>query len=123
VSKAQLERGYRLVELLKQPLNSPMAVEEQVVSIFAGTRGYLDDVPVGDVRRFEGELLEYMRTRNAGMLSELRSSGVPDGLAEAIASFKSQFRVTGAGGVAVDPAATTAGEVGEAESQKTLATE
>src|SRR6186713_1148879 len=90
VSKAQLERGYRLVELLKQPLNSPMAVEEQVVSIFAGTRGYLDDVPVGDVRRFEGELLEYMRTRNAGMLSELRSSGVPDGLAEAIASFKSQ---------------------------------
>ena len=53
VSKAQLDRGYRLVELLKQPLNSPMAVEEQVVSIFAGTRGYLDDIPVADVRRFE----------------------------------------------------------------------
>ncbi|MEC9182450.1 MAG: F0F1 ATP synthase subunit alpha, partial [Actinomycetota bacterium] len=46
VSKAQLERGYRLVELLKQPLNSPMSVEEQVVSIFAGTKGYIDDVPV-----------------------------------------------------------------------------
>ena len=45
ISKAQLERGYRLVELLKQPLNSPMPVEEQVVSIFAGTKGYLDDVP------------------------------------------------------------------------------
>ena len=50
VSKAQLERGYRLVELLKQPLNSPMPVEEQVVSIFAGTKGYLDDVPVADVQ-------------------------------------------------------------------------
>ena len=50
VSNAQLERGYRLVELLKQPLNSPMPVEEQVVSIFAGTKGYLDDIPVTDVQ-------------------------------------------------------------------------
>ena len=56
MSKAQLERGYRLVELLKQPLNSPMSVEEQVVSIFAGTKGYIDDVPVADVGRFEEEL-------------------------------------------------------------------
>ncbi len=78
VSKAQLERGYRLVELLKQPLNSPMPVEEQVVSIFAGTKGYLDDLPVGDVRRFESELLEYMRTTHAGLLSELKTSGIPD---------------------------------------------
>ena len=70
VSKAQLERGYRLVELLKQPLNSPMPVEEQVVSIFAGTRGYLDDVAVSDVRRFEAELLDYMRSRNAGLSGE-----------------------------------------------------
>ena len=46
VSKAQLERGYRLVELLKQPLNSPMPVEQQVVSVFAGTAGVLDDLPV-----------------------------------------------------------------------------
>jgi F-type H+-transporting ATPase subunit alpha len=57
VSAAQLERGYRLVELLKQPLNSPMPVEEQVVSIYAGTKGHLDSVPVADVRRFETELL------------------------------------------------------------------
>ena len=62
VSKAQLERGYRLVELLKQPLNSPMPVEEQVVSIYAGTNGFLDDMPVGDVRRFEAELLEAFRS-------------------------------------------------------------
>src|SRR5688500_4847435 len=56
VSAAQLERGYRLTELLKQPLNSPLPVELQVVSIFAGTSGYLDDLPVSDVRRFEAEL-------------------------------------------------------------------
>src|SRR5690606_6733245 len=57
VSQAQLDRGYRLTELLKQPLNSPMPVEEQVVSLFAGTRGYLDAIPVADVRRFEQGLL------------------------------------------------------------------
>ena len=91
VSKAQLERGYRLVELLKQPLNSPMPVEEQVVSIFAGTKGYLDDIPVGDVRRFETELLDFMRTRNGSMLDELRTSGVPDALADAVETFKDQF--------------------------------
>src|SRR6187401_3344446 len=60
VSQAQLDRGYRLTELLKQPLNSPMPIEYQVVSIFAGTGGYLDDVPVADVRRFENELHEYI---------------------------------------------------------------
>src|SRR5277367_5215711 len=65
VSKAQLERGERLVELLKQGLHAPMSVEEQVVSIFAGTTGYLDDIPTSDVGRFETELLDYMRTRKA----------------------------------------------------------
>ena len=50
VSKAQLDRGERLVELLKQGLHAPMAVEDQVVSIFAGTNGYLDDIPAADVR-------------------------------------------------------------------------
>ena len=71
VSKAQLERGYRLVELLKQPLNSPMPVEEQVVSIFAGTNGYLDDIPVEDVSRFEAELLEAFRTRYRHLLDDI----------------------------------------------------
>ena len=55
-----LDRGYRLTELLKQGLNSPMPVEEQVVVLYAGTRGYLDDVPVADVRRFETELLDWL---------------------------------------------------------------
>ncbi len=63
VSKAQLERGARLVELLKQGLHAPMPVEEQVVSIFAGTNGYLDDIPASDVKRFETELLDFVRTR------------------------------------------------------------
>src|SRR5712672_2660612 len=80
ISAAQLERGYRLVELLKQPLNSPMPVEEQVVAIFAGTSGALDDIPVGDVRRFERELHEWVRTRHADLLTTIRSSGaIPEG--------------------------------------------
>ncbi len=123
VSKAQLERGYRLVELLKQPLNSPMAVEEQVVSVFAGTRGYLDDVAVVDVRRFEAELLEFMRSRHGGLLSALKTGGVPDELAAAVGSFKEQFNSGVVGGRAVDPASVTADERGNAASNKTLATE
>ena len=122
VSKAQLERGYRLVELLKQPLNSPMRVEEQVVSIFAGTRGYLDDVPVGDVRRFESELIAYLRATHGALLDEIRSGTLPDTLGDALDAFAAQFQRTGQGGSA-DPTATDAAEVGPAESQKTLATE
>ena len=53
MSQAALDRGYRLVELLKQPLNSPMPVQEQVVSLYAGTQGYLDPIPVEDVPRYE----------------------------------------------------------------------
>jgi len=126
VSKAQLERGYRLVELLKQPLNSPMPVEEQVVSIFAGTKGYLDDIPVGDVRRFESELLEFMRTMHGAMLSGIRNdpkADVPGGMADAVADFKRRFLAAAAERRAADPTATDAGEVGEAQSAKTLATE
>ncbi|MBM3805524.1 MAG: F0F1 ATP synthase subunit alpha [Actinobacteria bacterium] len=125
ISKAQLERGYRLVELLKQPLNSPMPVEEQVVSIFAGTRGYLDDIPVGDVRRFETELLEHMRSRHAGLLSGIRQepkADVPKDLASIVAAFKAGFVPTKKSGAA-DPTKTDAGETGEAASAKTLATE
>src|SRR5438034_9598558 len=72
VSQAQLERGYRLTELLKQALRSPMPVEEKVVSIFAGTRGFIDDIPTGDVRRFEAELLEYFRSQQPDVLKEIR---------------------------------------------------
>jgi F-type H+-transporting ATPase subunit alpha len=118
VSAAQLERGYRLTELLKQNLNSPMAVEEQVVSIFAGTNGYLDDLPVSDVSRFERELLEYMRTRHADILDTIRSSGaLPDGdaVAAAVKGFSTVFQPT-AGAAGSEPGAADQGDaaVGQA---------
>jgi F-type H+-transporting ATPase subunit alpha len=122
ISKAQLERGYRLVELLKQPLNSPMPVEEQVLSIYAGTKGHLDDVPVGDVRRFESELIEYVRTTNSSLLADIKTGGIPDGLDDAIVAFKQTFTATG-DGYHVDPTALDVDEVGDAKSNKTLATE
>ncbi len=127
ISKAQLERGYRLVELLKQSLNSPMPVEEQVVSVFAGTKGYLDDLPVADVRRFESELLSHMRSSQAGLLATLRDpkASVPDSLGDIVLSFKKGFKTTAQGGGvrAVDPASVDADAVGDAHSNKTLATE
>src|ERR687897_1149440 len=94
VSQAQLDRGYRLVELLKQPLNSPMPVEEQVVSLYAGTRGHLDDVPVAQVRRYEAELLEWFRPRHRDVLDAIRADGdIPDveAFEMAIKDFAEQF--------------------------------
>ena len=127
ISKAQLERGYRLVELLKQPLNSPMPVEEQVVVVFAGTKGYLDSVPVAQVKRFEKELLEHLRRSNSGLLAGMRSNpkaDVPAELGDLIAAFKEEFvAATKAAAKAADPTATTAEALGEAHSDKTLATE
>jgi F-type H+/Na+-transporting ATPase subunit alpha len=95
VSQAQLDRGYRLTELLKQPLRSPLPVEEQVISIFAGTRGFIDDIPVGDVRRFEHELLEEFRSRYRDLLDQIRNEKTlpdEDKLKEAIDSFKQRFQ-------------------------------
>jgi F-type H+-transporting ATPase subunit alpha len=70
----QLRRGARLVELLKQDQYEPMAVEKQVVSIFAGTNGYLDPIPVEHVKRFERELLSLMDLKHAGVLKEIADS-------------------------------------------------
>jgi F-type H+-transporting ATPase subunit alpha len=125
VSKAQLERGYRLVELLKQPLNSPLPVEEQVVVIFAGTNGVLDDLPVADVRRFEVELLESFRSEYRHLLDHIRTEKtLPDGLMDAVQQVKSRFRAAeGAGAAAADPTKTDAEGVDDATSDKTLATE
>ncbi len=94
VSQAQLDRGYRLVELLKQPLNSPMPVEEQVVSLYAATNGYLDPVPVEEVRRFEAELLEWFRNRHGDILDGIRTTGDiadVDAFEAAIRGFAEQF--------------------------------
>ena len=74
-SRRQLARGARLTELLKQPQYSPFPVEEQVVSIWAGTNGKLDEVPVEDILRFESELLDHLR-RNSDVLDVLRETNV-----------------------------------------------
>jgi F-type H+-transporting ATPase subunit alpha len=97
VSQATLDRGYRLVELLKQDLNSPVPVQEQVVVLYAGTNGYLDKVPVEDVKRYEEELLVWFRTRHGAILDGIRTTGdIGDVSAfqQAIADFTEQFQPT-----------------------------
>ncbi len=73
-SRRQLDRGSRLMEMLKQPQYSPFPVEEQTVSLWVGTSGKLDQVPVDEVRRFEQELLDYLRREHAGILDGIRES-------------------------------------------------
>jgi F-type H+-transporting ATPase subunit alpha len=94
-SRNQLERGARLVELLKQPNYSPYPMEEQVVSVWAGTEGKLDDIPVGDISRFEREFLQYLRHAHAGVLATIASNEWDDDIVstldEAIAHFKQTF--------------------------------
>jgi len=70
-----LARGARLTELLKQPQYSPLPVEEQVVSIFSGVRGFLDDVPITDINSFEQSLLTLMRDKHSDVLNIIRSEG------------------------------------------------
>jgi F-type H+-transporting ATPase subunit alpha len=109
VSKAQLERGYRLTELLKQGINSPMSVEEQCVVIFAGTRGYLDGIDVADVGAFEQGLLEWFRTRHGAQLDTIRTTGKmgdEDAFEAAIKAFAEQF-----------VGSSTDGELAEAQAQ------
>jgi F-type H+-transporting ATPase subunit alpha len=73
-SQQQLARGSRLVELLKQPAASPFPVGREIVSIWAGTTGKLDDIEVADIRRFETELLEFIQHRDAGIYEELATA-------------------------------------------------
>jgi len=99
-SRRQLARGARLTELLKQPQYSPYPVEDQVVSIWAGTNGKLDEVPLEDILRFERELLDYLG-RNTAVLSNLRDTNVlsDDTVSEltaAVDAFKREFQ-TGEG--------------------------
>ncbi len=95
-SKAALERGARLVELLKQPQYSPMSVEKQVISIWMGTTGKLDDVPVEDIRRFEAEFQETVVAQSASTLDVIRETkqlgaDTVTSLETALAAFKSTF--------------------------------
>ncbi len=95
-SRRQLERGARLTELLKQGQYAPMPVEEQVVSIYLGTRGHLDDVPVADVRRFESDFLTDVRRHHQGILDTIRETKQFDDdteqrVVDAVKAFKKQF--------------------------------
>ncbi len=99
-TRRQLDRGGRLVELLRQPQYSPYPVEEQVVSVWAGLQGLMDEVPVDDVLRFERELLDYLR-HNGNALQNIRETKSFDddtaaGLREQVAEFKKGF-TTGEG--------------------------
>jgi F-type H+-transporting ATPase subunit alpha len=106
-SRNQLARGERLTELLKQPQYSPYPVEEQVVSVWAGTNGKMDKVPVADVRRWETELLEHLR-RNDIALGTIRETGLLGddtvaALSKAIDDFNAGFRTSEQGGGADAP--------------------
>ena len=93
-TKAKLDRGARTVEVLKQPENAPLKVEKQVVILFALVNGYLDDVPVEDVTRFEAEFLNWLEANDADLLNEIRQTKqLPDSDAydKAITSFKKLF--------------------------------
>ncbi|SNT45037.1 F-type H+-transporting ATPase subunit alpha [Streptosporangium subroseum] len=98
-SRAQLERGQRLVELLKQAQYSPFPVEKQVVSVWAGTTGELDDVPVEDIRRFETEFLDHLSRENKGIFDSIRetkalSDDTVQALKDAITEFKKGFETS-----------------------------
>ena len=92
-SRAQLDRGARMVELLKQPQYDPVPVEQQVIVIWAGTNGFLDSLPVADVRRFERELLEYMDANHPEVAEHIRTKGdLPDEVVEKLRSAVEEFK-------------------------------
>ncbi|GAA3854610.1 F0F1 ATP synthase subunit alpha [Streptomyces sedi] len=95
-SKTQLERGRRMVELLKQEQYSPFPTENQVVSIWAGTNGLMDDIPVGDIRRFERELLDHLGRERKDLMTSIRegqkmSDDTVEAIRNAVLQFKQQF--------------------------------
>jgi F-type H+/Na+-transporting ATPase subunit alpha len=100
VSRAQLDRGARLTELLKQPQYEPFPVERQVASIWVGTNGYLDDVPLEDVGRFESDFLDYVQRNQPGIYQAIRetrelSDDTAGSLKEAVEEFRKTFETSG----------------------------
>ena len=98
-SRRQLERGQRLMQLLRQPQYSPYPFEEQAVSIWLGTQGKLDPVPVSDVLRYESEFLEYVRREHSGILDAIREtkqleSDTEQAIEDAVDSFNDQFETS-----------------------------
>ncbi|TWT83414.1 ATP synthase subunit alpha [Planctomycetes bacterium CA13] len=92
-TQAQLDRGYRMVELLKQPQYQPMAVSEQVLSLYAGTRGHLDDVPIKSVPQWEKDFLQYAKDKHSQLLAELDDKkDLTDEIAEKIVAVIKEFK-------------------------------
>ena len=96
-TQSKLDRGYRMVELLKQAQYQPMEVAEQIISIYAGTRGHLDEVPVDRVREFEVGLLNFVRDRKPELLTKIRevadlTSDIEESIKSAITTYKASFR-------------------------------
>jgi F-type H+-transporting ATPase subunit alpha len=121
-SKSQLARGARLVELLKQPQYSPFSVEQEIISIWAGTTGVLDDVPVEDIGRFESELHDYLAREHSGFmdtLTETKELGddAVESLTAAVDEFKKQFE-TSSGELLVNEAPVEAMERDHVEQEK-----
>ena len=107
VSKAQLERGARLVELLKQHQFSPMSVQNQVVAIWLGTRGHLDSVPVADVTRFESEFIEHLQASRPGIFDDIKNTlklneETEQQLVAAVVDFKKGFATSDGSSVIPD---------------------
>ncbi|MGD9957603.1 MAG: F0F1 ATP synthase subunit alpha, partial [Candidatus Nanopelagicales bacterium] len=124
-SKAQLERGSRLVELLKQPQYQPFPMEEEVVSVWSGTTGKLDDVPLEDSKRFEREFLDYLKRDHKGVLETIReSTDLSDDsvtlLEGAVVAFKKQFTTSAGKPLSVNEPAAEA--LDEAEVQQATIT-
>ena len=119
-SKSQLDRGARLVELLKQGQYAPVPVQEQIVTIYLGSEGHLDSVPVADVRRFEKELLEHLRRGRDDVLGDVRESKTLtdeniERLVKIVNDFKAEFTASDGSSVVVNEAeaeAMDADEVG-----------
>ncbi|HEX6356329.1 F0F1 ATP synthase subunit alpha [Actinophytocola sp.] len=118
-SRAQLDRGARLYELLKQPQYSPIPVEQQVIIVYGGTNGFFDDVPIEDVARFNREFLENLRHKHEGILAEIRDTGqwnddLAERVANAVAEFKKGFTTSeGKSLVETEAEAMSADEVGQ----------
>jgi F-type H+-transporting ATPase subunit alpha len=94
VSQSQLDRGYRLTAILKQPQNAPVPVEEQVISIYAGTSGKVDDIRVAVLPQFMSNMIEFFRARHSDLLESIKSTGTMPETSKidaAIEEFKSSF--------------------------------
>ncbi len=99
-TQAQLSRGQRLTEILKQPQYAPVDVEKQVLTLWAATNGHTDDIPIDQVRRFEADILKFVENSHPGLLQSIRdqkslTDEIKQGLTQAVTDFKSTWEARG----------------------------